>query len=177
LPSLLSGFIEARDVRIAESGGVKNDRVDPSGDTKKGFGNVPFHRSEFTAKPITAYFNLDLAQLRGYGLGPDATDFLIALALFKTRRFLSQGLRLRTACDLELVDDLKVTRPTDFTIPMESALVETLKSKIAACKRGKLFAHPPITEVVWESKPKTAATKKKEAESASDNEENVDDEE
>ena len=29
LPRLLSGFIEASDVRVAESGGVKNDRVNP----------------------------------------------------------------------------------------------------------------------------------------------------
>jgi len=99
---LLSGFIEARGVGIAESGGVKNDRVNPSGDTKQGFGNVPFHRTEFTAKEIKAYFNLDLALLRGYGLGDDATNLLIALALYKVRRFLSTGLRLRTACDLEV---------------------------------------------------------------------------
>ena len=52
-------------------------------DAKEGFGNVPFHRTEFTAEKITAYFNLDLSLLRGYGLGEDATDLLIALALFE----------------------------------------------------------------------------------------------
>ncbi|MGB1013359.1 MAG: type I-G CRISPR-associated RAMP protein Csb1/Cas7g, partial [Nannocystaceae bacterium] len=62
----LSGFIEAEQVRMAASGGVKKDHVDPQGDTKKGFGHVPFHRQEFTAAKITAYFNLDLAQIRGY---------------------------------------------------------------------------------------------------------------
>ncbi len=50
----LSGFIEADGVRIAASGGVKNDHVDPSGDAKTGFGNVPFQRDEFTADHITA---------------------------------------------------------------------------------------------------------------------------
>lgn len=70
---LLSGFVEARNVRVAETGGVKNDRVDPSGDTKQGFGNVPFHRTEFTAEEIKAFFNLDLALLRGYRLGDDAS--------------------------------------------------------------------------------------------------------
>jgi len=40
LARALSGFIEATDVRAAESGGVKNDRVDPSGDTKQGFWRV-----------------------------------------------------------------------------------------------------------------------------------------
>src|SRR5436305_614274 len=116
---VLSGFIEASGIGIAESGGVKNDRVNPSGDTKQGFGNVPFHRSEFTAKRITAYFNLDLALLRGYGLPQNAMRLLIALAFFKVRRFLSHGLRLRTACDLEVVDGLKITRPQGFTISSE----------------------------------------------------------
>jgi len=55
LPRALSGFIEARNIRAVESGGVKNDRVNPSGETRQGFGNVPFHRTEFTAEKITAY--------------------------------------------------------------------------------------------------------------------------
>lgn len=46
----LSAFIEASGVRIAASGGVKNDHVNPSGVTKDGFGNVPFARDEFTAE-------------------------------------------------------------------------------------------------------------------------------
>ena len=61
----LSAFIEADGVRTAPSGGVKNDHVNPSGDTKKGFGNVPFVRDEFTADRNTLYVNLDLAQIRG----------------------------------------------------------------------------------------------------------------
>lgn len=171
LPRLLSGFIEARDVRIAESGGVKNDRVDPSGDTKQGFGNVPFHRSEFTANKIIAYFNLDLAQMLGYGLGDDANEFLVALALFKIRRFLHQGLRLRTACDLELVDKILVKRPTDFSVPDESDLAQAVKAGVVACREKKLFANPPITAVKWDAKPKAA--KKKDADAAgTDNPEN-----
>jgi CRISPR-associated protein Csb1 len=151
LPRLLSGFIEARQVRVAESGGVKNDRVNPSGDTKQGFGNVPFHRTEFTAEKIVAYFNLDLAQLRGYGLGDDASDFLIALALFKIRRFLARGLRLRTACDLEADGSFKVSRPPDFQVPEEKELISVLRAKITACQK-ELFAKPAITQVRWEPK-------------------------
>lgn len=147
LPRLLSGFIEASDVRPAESGGVKNDRVDPSGDTKQGFGNVPFHRTDFVAKEIKAYFNLDLALLRGYGLNDNAAKLLMALSLFKVRRFLSTGLRLRTACDLEMVGDLTVTRPSGFVIADEKALLEECKRLIGACK--SLFADPAVTEVEW----------------------------
>lgn len=149
LSRALSGFIEARDVRVAESGGVKNDRVDPSGDTAKGFGNVPFHRSEFTATELKAYFNLDVAQLRGYGLQEEATGLLISLALFKIRRFLSTGLRLRTACDLETIGDPMITRPQDFVMPTEKDLLAECQRLIGECRKLNLFADPAVTEVDW----------------------------
>jgi len=147
LTRALTGFIEARNVRVAESGGVKNDRVDPSGDTKQGFGNVPFHRTEFVAQEITAYFNLDLSLLRGYALGENATQLLIALSLFKIRRFLDAGLRLRTACDLQVDGDLVATASKEFKIPVETDLLAECKRLIAACKSS--FANPFITKVTW----------------------------
>lgn len=125
LPRVLSAFIEAEDAREAQSGGVKNDQINPSGDTGRGFGNVPFARTEFSAAKITAYFNLDLAQLRGLGLGPEAEELLIALALYKLRRFLETGLRLRTACDLEAAEP-RVTHPQGFELPATEALAENL---------------------------------------------------
>jgi CRISPR-associated protein Csb1 len=148
LARALSGFIEATDVCVAESGGVKNDRVNPSGDTKQGFGNVPFHRTEFTAGEMKAFFNLDLALLRGYGLGDDATKLLICLALFKIRRFLITGLRLRSACDLDVVGDIAATRPASFAVPTETDLLADCTRLIAACKSQ--FPEMAITEVKWE---------------------------
>ncbi len=148
LPRLISGFVEAAKVNPAESGGVKNDHVDPSGDTKKGFGNVPYSRTEFTAKKITAYFNLDLALLSSYGLPSEARKLLIALGLFKVRRFLSTGLRLRTACDLEPAGEgLRATRPRDVELPPEDALLNECSKLIKTCESH--FADPPITEVQW----------------------------
>jgi CRISPR-associated protein Csb1 len=41
LPRALTAFIEAEGVTVAASGGVKNDAVDPSGDTAKGFRQRP----------------------------------------------------------------------------------------------------------------------------------------
>jgi CRISPR-associated protein Csb1 len=152
MPRVISGFIEASDVQDAASGGVKNDHVKPSGDTGRGFGNVPFHRTEFTAKQLIAYFNLDLAQLRGYGLGASAETFLTALALFKIRRFLKSGLRLRTACDLDVEGELTVTRPDGFIVPDEKSLASLLKDSLAACKKAKLFPDDPVTTVVYEEK-------------------------
>ena len=167
LTRALSGFIEATDIRAAESGGVKNDRVNPGkGDegqtSKEGFGNVPFHRTEFTAREIKAYFNLDLALLRGYGLGEDATRLLTALALFKVQRFLSHGLRLRTACDLEPVGPLRVTRPGDLVLPDASALLAECAEARDKCAAAGLFAEPRITVVKWE------ADKKKKDKAAAD---------
>lgn len=132
----LSAFIEAEDVAIAASGGVKNDHVNPSGDTRSGFGNVPFHREEFTARSIRAYFNLDLAQLRGYGLSDDRTRLLVLLGLYKIRAFLDGNLRLRTACDLALDPDKALEiKPAGFTLPTLAQLGEAVSAAIGACKK------------------------------------------
>jgi CRISPR-associated protein Csb1 len=130
LPRALTAFIEATEVSTVASGGVKNDAVNPSGDTAKGFGNVPFAREEFTGS-ITAFFNLDLALIRGFGLSADAEALLIAISLFKIQRFLRDGLRLRTACDLDLDGALTVQRPAGFVVPnlttLEAELPELIR--------------------------------------------------
>lgn len=149
MPRALSAFIEATDVEPADSGGVKNDPVNPSGDTGSGFGNVPFHRTEYTAQCITAYFNLDLAQIRAYRLGENAERFLVTLALWKIRKFLDTGLRLRTACDLD-AGDLIVTRPKEnFDIPTTIELEADLPALIQACASDGLFADPPVTQLAF----------------------------
>ncbi len=144
LPRALSGFIEAHDIRVAESGGVKNDPVNPSGDAAAGYGNVIFTRTEYTATRLTAFFNLDIAQLRGYRLGEAATRLLYVLAVFKIHRFLQDGLRLRTACDLD-VRELRVTRPTDYALPTLAICESVLPSLINAC--ASQFAEPRTTRV------------------------------
>jgi len=150
LPRALSAFIEAKSVTPADSGGVKNDPVDPRGDRNKGFGNVPFHRTEYTAEGITAYFNLDLAQIRAYPLGSTGERFLIALALWKVRRFRETGLRLRTACDLVMDGELTVTRPADgFSVPSTAELEAELPALISACTSEGLFGEPPVTRMTF----------------------------
>jgi len=139
---------------------VKNDQVNPSGDTRQGFGNVPFHRTEFVAEDITAYFNLDLALLRGYGLPEEAVNLLIALALFKVQSFLACGLRLRTACDLEVKTPLQVTRPAGYTLPTLDELEAALPGLIAACAAKGLFADPAVTTVRYEPKQTSSKGKK-----------------
>jgi CRISPR-associated protein Csb1 len=134
LQRLLSSFIEAEDVMPVTSGGVKLDRVDPSGDAAAGYGNVPFSRTEFVARQIRAYANLDLATMRGYGLGEAAQRLLLALALYKWLTVLDRGLRLRTACGLE-ARALTVTRPQGLKLDMAllPELEQALPDCIAAC--------------------------------------------
>jgi CRISPR-associated protein Csb1 len=142
----LSAFIEAEDVVPADSGGVKLSAVDPT--EKGGRGNVPYPREEFTARRIVAYFNLDLAQLRGLRLGGSVEKLLVAIALYRIRRFLAEGLRLRTACDLEC-RELRATRPESFVVPDLSALEQEIPGLIEAVAKENRFADPRVTVVVW----------------------------
>jgi len=150
LPRALSGFVEAKNANVAASGGVKKDEVNPSVnrekglDAKKGFGHVPFHRDEYTGN-ITAFFNLDLSQIRGYRLGRDVEDLLTVLAIYKIRKVLNEGLRFRTACDLEVDGDIQVKRPTSFPFPSLKETEEALPGLIERCKSN--FAEPVITTV------------------------------
>lgn len=132
----LSAFIEAHGARVAASGGVKNDHVNPSGDTKSGFGNVPFARDEFTADQILCHVNLDLAQIRGYGLREEVRCLLIVMSLYKVRKLLDGDLRLRTACDLAPVEPegIVASRPDGFVLPPLESLEEELRAAVSACK-------------------------------------------
>jgi CRISPR-associated protein Csb1 len=151
LARALSGFIEAYNVRPVQFGGVKLDRVDPTKAEakkgKKGKGNILYARTEYTAEAITAFFSLDLAQLRNYRLGDDATDLLIAIALYKIRSFLEDGLRLRTACDLECTD-IRVTRPEKFALPKRDELATLLPKLVKAAR--PLFNDQPVTVVEYQ---------------------------
>lgn len=148
VPRVITAFIEASDVNVAASGGVKNDAVNPAGDTKKGFGNVPFHRDEFTGN-IKAFFNLDLAQVRGYGLGEKVEELLITLALYKVRALLDAPFRPRTACDLEVVEgSIVLQKPEGVQLPALDALTKALPPLIAA--NASHFAKPATTTVAFE---------------------------
>ena len=144
----LSAFIEAVDAEVATSGGVKNDSVDPRGETAKGFGNVPFSRDEWVASRITAYFNLDLRQIRAFGLGSDVENLLIAMALFKIRKLLAEGLRLRTACDFDL-QGIEVNRPVNFDIPSLTDLEQELPGLIQKVAAQGHFGDPVVLTVTY----------------------------
>jgi len=151
----VSAFIEAKNVREAVSGGVKNNPIDPTGTLraktfdKDVYSNVPYQRVEYTAESIKGYFNLDVGLLRSYDLGQDAFDLLVSLALYKIRSFLAEGTRLRTACDLKVKGELKATEPPGISLPTREQLLMGLREKIKACKT--MFADPPVTEITTET--------------------------
>jgi CRISPR-associated protein Csb1 len=70
------------------------------------------------------------------------------LALFKIQRFLKAGLRLRTACDLVMDGEIRVSRPGDFSLPSLDDIEKELPSLIRA--NQSLFADPRITRVTYE---------------------------
>lgn len=150
LPRALSAFIEAKDVRVASSGGAKLSRVDPS--LKEGDGNVLYSRDEYTGK-IKAYFNLDLAQIRAFGLGGNVERLLVALALFKIQTFLAVGLRLRTACDLALDSSEPIAiRPDKFSLPSLEVLQVELPILIKSVRDEGRFNknEAGVTTVIYE---------------------------
>lgn len=142
----VTSFVEAYGVRAAVSGGVKRDSINneaKAGATSEGRGMVPYHRVEYTAERITGYFTIDHAQFRSYGLSESATALLEALADFEIGTLLDGGLRLRTACDLE-VRDVDGERPDALEAASRIA-------KLAAECSAELG---PVTTVVWSGKAK-----------------------
>ena len=164
----MSAFIEADGVRVAASGGVRDDQVQPGkveGDSKNHFGNIPFARDEFTAEHTTLYVNIDLAQLRGYGLGTDVEHLLILLALYKLRAMLDGNLRLRTACDLRVdMGTITADVPDGYKLPSLTELVADIKLAIEKC-RTKMT----VTEVTFNDVLKKAKEEDKPADDNTDN--------
>ncbi len=157
-PRAVSAVIEAHDVRRAVSGGRKSDSVrhqldkdESGGGTAEGYGSVPFHRVEWTARKILASFVVDCELLRSYGLPRPATDLLETLALWEIRALLSTGLRLRTACDLEVAGDVVARRGEPLSTMDElTARVRDLVTQSG----GVLADGKPIT-VIWSGKGKS----------------------
>jgi len=151
-PRAVSAVIEAHDVRRVVSGGRKSDHVrhqldkdGEGGGTAEGYGSVPFSRVEWTARRIVASFAVDVELLRSYGLPPAATELLESVALWEIRTLLSRGLRLRTACDLEVVADAVVR--SGSPLPGADELAARIRELIGEAG-DSLGAGGPIT-VAW----------------------------
>ncbi len=163
VPRALSGFVEASNVKPADSGGTKFDHVFPAKDeargvtSKDGFTNVPYPSTQFAAESITAYFNLDLNQIRGYGLGTDAEQLLITLSLYKLARFRESVWDLRSNCKFE-VSSIETTKPgKDFVLPAANDIAKILPNLIETVNRSKAFGEDHfngVRTVTWVKKKK-----------------------
>ncbi|MGI9034267.1 MAG: type I-G CRISPR-associated RAMP protein Csb1/Cas7g [Acidimicrobiales bacterium] len=148
----VTGFIEAVDVSRALSGGVKQDAVrhgmndEKEGTSREGYGTIPFHRTEFTAGSITAYFVIDLAQIASYGLPAPATALLEAIARWEIRSLLDGGLRLRTACDLVPVDGSIADRSGEVLATLDD-LDGEIRRLVGECRQ--LVGSGEPLEVFW----------------------------
>lgn len=140
----VTALVEATDVRTVNSGGVKRDVVlhNASEGTKSdtGYGSIPFHRQEFTAREITLHISIDRLQLGSYGLGEPAADLLEAIALWELRTLLDQGLRLRTACDLDPIE-------VPAELPSADEAARRVRAGIEGCA-AQLGGGGPL-DVVW----------------------------
>lgn len=132
----ISAVIEAHQTEPVVSGGIKRDDVNPTSTDARGssdgFGFIPFGRTEYTAEEIELAVVVDLEQIRGYGLGESETDLLVTIALWEIRSLLDRPLRLRTACDLELVGEPRIAKPAGWKLPEASEL----EAAIATAKDG-----------------------------------------
>ncbi len=149
----ISAVIEAHHVQRMVSGGRKSDRVrhevkEDAHATQEGYGSVPFHRTEWTAKTIIASFVVDVELLRSYGLPESVTELLQTLALWEIRRFLASGLRLRTACDLEQVGGIRSRH--DSVLPELDELTSRIAELIPQ-SREVFGGGAPLT-VEWSGK-------------------------
>ncbi len=129
----ITAFIEAHDVREVHGGGVKKDSVltgqtEDRGSTE-GYGMVPFDRLEWTAREIVLNADIDLQQLRSYGLAEPEIDLLADLARLELRYLIEGGLRLRTACDLALATD-RVVDHSGEELPSADALEDRVRRAI-----------------------------------------------
>lgn len=147
----ITAVIEAHGVAPVVSGGLKRDDVQFSSSegagAEEGYGFVPFGRTEYVADEIVLTAVVDLHQIRGYGLGAAETRLLELLALWELSALLERPLRLRTACDLELVST-SVRRPAKFELASTQLLQDALAEAIAAVS----FAHAGERTAVWTGK-------------------------
>ena len=153
VPRALSSYIVGEDIKEVTYGGVKFSTVDAGGkymvdkgiSDKSAYSNIPYPKTDYTAKHIIAYINLDISLIKSYELGDDPTNLLIALSLYKIRALFAGKLKLRTACDL------KVTDPSSLdNIPQEIELMSYIKELIQRCKTNMVVTQ--ITAQLKENK-------------------------
>ncbi len=86
-----------------------------------------------------------MAGLKAYDLQEEALELLLGMAMWKIRRFLRTGLRLRTACDFTC-KGLMTINPENFNVPEEGELADIISKNIELCKQKGYFNEDIVTE-------------------------------
>ncbi len=149
LQRALTAFVEAKNVKEVISGGTKIDILNAKGEkingdldenldvkkeSERGRSNIIYPRMEYTGD-ITAYFNLNIEQIKNYDICKNEKTLLLVLALFKIKRLLDSGLRFRTACDLKVEGEIKSNiKLKGGDLPSEDYLLNLIKDLINKIK-------------------------------------------
>lgn len=151
----LSASVMAHDCERVNVGGASHDPIVPSGKrldlsffegkgsgankgSALGIGNLPYYQEAFAAGQIEGIFIIDLAQIQSLGLPEKASKLLTTLAEYKVAKLLSHPWRIRSGCDLELLE-------TSIKLREVPVLESELKTLIKDCK--PFFANPSKTIV------------------------------
>ncbi|WP_202820462.1 type I-U CRISPR-associated RAMP protein Csb1/Cas7u [Kytococcus schroeteri] len=139
----VTSFIDATNVRPAHSGGVKTDVVRTTASegagSKEGYGMVPHQRLEFTAEKITAYVTVDHEQIRSYALGDEGTELLESLVEYELAVLFSGGLRLRTACDFQVITEEVLVSGEEGALPQVDTAEKRVRAAIEAARGAGLL--------------------------------------
>lgn len=146
-PRIVSGFVEAENVRPASKGGVRFDRVDPSTEkeavkrgAEEGYGNVPLPiADDYSADRILLYWSLDRASVAATRLPEPAQRLLEAVGTWQLRRLVDAPIKPRTFCDLR-------ADPPGGLAPLGDLEAE-IDQAAADCATDGLFADPLTTVV------------------------------
>jgi CRISPR-associated protein Csb1 len=174
LSRILSASVTAHDCERVALGGASHDPIVSSGThldlgyfegsgsnkgSALGIGNLPYYQDAFVAKDITGLFIIDLAQIASLGLDEKSSKLLSTLAEFKIAKLLAHAWRIRSGCDLTLLE-------TPPGLRNLSELETELKALINDCK--PYFAEPTKTVITLTLKAPSSKTKADDTEGASD---------
>ncbi len=142
IPRFLTAHLEAFGASRVDRSGVKFDRLG-----KTTSGQPIFAVDDAVARAIRATFILDVSLVKSFGrrngkdvlgLTDEQKEFLVALALWKIQRLLSNPFRFRSGCFLQCARISSGDRSAEINVNIKKAITEANFTNV-----------PRITDVYW----------------------------
>lgn len=142
IPRFMTAHLEAFGASRVDRSGVKFDRLG-----KTTSGQPIFAVDEAVARAIRATFILDVSLVKSFGrkdgekelgLAEKQKEFLVALALWKIRRLLSNPFRFRSGCFLQCARISSGDQSAEINVDIKKAITE-----------ANFTNDPRITDVYW----------------------------